>query len=133
MRKYDPAHDGELADALRQLDPPAATQAQLAGLARRIVRKAEPLLHARRESSSWWEYMAAWAGTLLPLGVATAVAAIAGIMWSASDSIPEPPPPPEPSALILAVTGRDQSRELLESILKPATVAPAPRQARSGR
>lgn len=132
MRQHDPAHDGELADALRQLDAPAATQAELAGLARRIARKAEPLLHARRESSSWWEYMAAWAGTLLPLGVATAVAAVAGIMWSSADRIPEPSPPSEPSALILAVTGRDQSRELLESILRPATLAPASRQA-SGR
>ena len=132
MRQHDPLHDGELGDALRQLDAPAATQAQLARLARRIVRKAEPILHAHRESSSWWEYMAAWAGTLLPLGVATAVAAVAGIMWSATDPIPEPSPPPEPSALILAVTGRDQSRELLESILKPATLTPT-RQAGSGR
>ena len=69
MRRNDWIRDRELARALRRLDPPTPTPAQLASLARRIVARATPLLDPRRRAaSSWLEYAAAWAGTLLPQG-----------------------------------------------------------------
>src|SRR5689334_11882283 len=57
MRRYESRPDRELARALRRLDPTAPTTTQMAALAQRIVRRATPLLDARRRSaSSWWEY-----------------------------------------------------------------------------
>ena len=85
MRRNDWIRDRELARELRRLDPPAPTPGQLASLARRIVARATPLLDPRRRAaSSWWEYAAAWAGTLLPLGVAAAFVASVCLAWSST-------------------------------------------------
>ena len=89
MRRNDWIRDRELARALRRLDPPTPTPAQLASLARRIVARATPLLDPRRRAaSSWWEYAAAWAGTLLPLGVAAALSTDAQV-WAAVHALAE--------------------------------------------
>jgi hypothetical protein len=87
-------------------------------LARRIMTKAAPLLDARRRTAStWWEYAAAWAGTLLPLGVAAAFVATACLAWSAYSHPSVRPHAPERTALLRAVTSRAPSGDLIDFAL----------------
>lgn len=118
MRRNDCNPDRELARALRRFDPPAPTQAQMSGLARRIMSRAVPLLEARRRSAStWWEYAAAWAGTLLPLGAAAAFIAAACLVWTSAAARPARPHAIERAALLRVVTNRASSPELLDFVL----------------
>ncbi len=118
MRRNDWIRDRELARALRRLDPPTPTPAQLASLARRIVARATPLLDPRRRAaSSWWEYAAAWAGTLLPLGVAAAFVASVCLAWSSTARPLARPHANERAALLRALTNNAPSRELIDFAL----------------
>ena len=118
MRRNDWIRDRELARALRRLDPPAPTPGQLASLARRIVARATPLLDPRRRAaSSWWEYAAAWAGTLLPLGVAAAFVASVCLAWSSTARPLARPHANERAALLRALTNNAPSRELIDFAL----------------
>ena len=118
MRRNDWIRDRELARALRRLDPPTPTPAQLASLARRIVARATPLLDPRRRAaSSWWEYAAAWAGTLLPLGVAAAFVASVCLAWSSTAAPLARPHANERAALLRALTNNAPSRELIDFAL----------------
>lgn len=128
MRHNDSRPDRELARALGRLDPPAATATQLAALAQRIVRRATPLLDARRRGAAWWEYPAAWAGTLLPLGVAAAFVASVCLAWSSAVRVPARPHASERTALLRVVTNRAPSRELIDFVLD----APAAERAGTG-
>lgn len=116
MRRKDFLSDRELARALRRLDPPAPTSAQMAGLARRIMTRATPLLDARRRGSArWWEYAAAWAGTLLPLGAAAALVASVCLVWNSATR--PATHATERTALLRAVTNRAPSGDLLDFVL----------------
>jgi len=118
MRRNDWIRDRELARELRRLDPPAPTPGQLALLARRIVARATPLLDPRRRvASSWWEYAAAWAGTLLPLGVAAAFVASVCLAWSSTARPLTRPHANERAALLRALTNNAPSRELIDFAL----------------
>ena len=118
MRRNDWIRDRELARELRRLDPPAPTPGQLASLARRIVARATPLLDPRRRAaSSWWEYAAAWAGTLLPLGVAAAFVASVCLAWSSTAAPLARPHANERAALLRALTNNAPSRELIDFAL----------------
>lgn len=129
MRPNDSRPDRELARALRRLDPPAPTTTQMAVLAQRIVKRATPLLDARRRGAlSWWEYPAAWAGTLLPLGVAAAFVASVCLAWSSGSRAPVRPHASERTALLRVVTNRAPSRELVDFVLD----APSAEQASAG-
>src|SRR5689334_18869094 len=129
MRYNDSRPDRELARALRRLDPPAPSTTQMTALAQRIVRRAAPLLDARRRGvSSWWEYPAAWAGTLLPLGVAAAFVASVCLAWSSGVRAPARPHASERTALLRVVTNRAPSRELVDFALD----APAAERAGAG-
>src|SRR5689334_19492656 len=120
MRRRDSLPDRELARALRRLDPPAPTPSQMSALARRIMTHATPLLDARRRgASTWWEYAAAWAGTLLPLGAAAAFAAAACLAWSTSARAPARPHAVERTALLRAVTNHAPSGDLIDVVLDP--------------
>ena len=99
-------------------------------LAQRIVGLATPLLDARRRgASSWWEYPAAWAGTLLPLGVAAAFVASVCLAWSSTVRAPVRPHASERTALLRVITSRAPSRELVDFVLD----APAAERAGAGR
>ena len=128
MRRNDSNPDRELARALRRFDPPAPTQAQMSALARRIVSRAVPLLDARRRgASTWWEYAAAWAGTLLPLGAAAAFIAAACLVWTSGAARPPRPHAIERAALLRVVTNRASSPELLDYVLDaPDAERPSP-------
>src|SRR5689334_25096489 len=118
MKPKDSHPDRELARALRRLDPPAATPTQMAALARRIMTRAAPMLEARRRGAArWWEYAAAWAGTLLPLGVAAAFVATVCLAWSTSMRAPARPHAAERTALLRVVTNRAASTDLLDIAL----------------
>ena len=129
MRPTDSRPDRELARALRRLDPPVPTTTQMAVLAQRIVRRATPLLDARRRGAlSWWEYPAAWAGTLLPLGVAAALVATVCLAWTSASRAPVRAHASERTALLRVVTNRAPSRELVDFVLD----APAAERAGAG-
>jgi hypothetical protein len=101
----------------------------MAALAQRIVRRAAPLLDARRRGASpWWEYAAAWAGTLLPLGVAAAFVATVCLAWSSAVRTPSRAHASERTALLRAVTNKAPSRELIDFVLD----APAAESAGAG-
>jgi len=118
MRRNDSLPDRELARALRRLDPPAPTPTQMTSLARRIMSRATPLLDARRRrASTWWEYAAAWAGTLLPLGAAAAFVATACLAWSTTAHAPARAHAIERTALLRVVTNRAPSGDLLDIVL----------------
>jgi hypothetical protein len=118
MRRNDSLPDRELAKALRRYDPPAPTPAQMTAFARRIMTSATPLLDARRRgASSWWEYAAAWAGTLLPLGAAAAMVAIACLAWTTSAQGSARPHAPERTALLRVVTNRAPAGDLIDFVL----------------
>ena len=118
MRPKDSHLDRELAGALRRLDPPAATPAQMAALARRIVTRAAPLLDARRRGAArWWEYAANWAGTLRPLGVAAAFVATVCLAWSSAARTSARPHAFERTALLRVVTNRAPSGDLIDFVL----------------
>jgi|SRR5690348_13734846 hypothetical protein len=128
MRRNDLFSDRELARALRRLDPPSPTSAQMAALARRIVKRATPMLEARRRGhSSWWEYAAAWAGTLLPLGAAAALVASVSLLWSATSQAPARAHAVERTALLRVITNQAPSRDLVDFLLD----TPAAEQARA--
>ena len=118
MKPRDSHVDRELARALRRLDPPAATPAQMTVLARRIVTRATPILEARRRGAArWWEYAADWAGTLLPLGAAAAFVATACLAWSSVTRVPTRPHAVERTALLRVVTHRAPSGDLIDFVL----------------
>lgn len=118
MRPKDTYSDRELARALRRLDPPAPSPSQMAALARRIMTHAAPLLDARRRgASSWWEYAASWAGTLLPLGVAAAFVASVCLAWSSTTQAPARAHQVERTALLRVVTNRAPSGDLIDFVL----------------
>jgi hypothetical protein len=118
MKPRDSHSDRELARAIRRLDPPAPTATQMAALARRIATCATPLLDARRRGASrWWEYAAAWAGTLLPLGVAAALVASVCLVWSSAAQTSARPHAVERTALLRAVTNRAPSGDLIDFVL----------------
>jgi hypothetical protein len=80
--------------------------------------RAVPLLEARRRGgATWWEYAAAWAGTLLPLGAAAAFAAAACLAWSMTMRAPVRPHAAERTALLRVVTNRAESGDLLDIVL----------------
>ena len=122
MRRNDLFSDRELGRALRRLDPPAPTSAQMAALARRIVQRATPILDARRRGKlSWWEYTAAWAGTLLPLGAAAALVASVTLLWSSTSRAPVRAHPVERTALLRVITNQAPSRDLVDFLLDAPT------------
>lgn len=128
MRRDDLRPDRELRDMLRRFDSPDhVTSDQRAALERRIAADAEPLLLARRPGApAWWEFAAGWARTLIPLGVATGVAAAALILWAAHAA-----PRPMPARLIgqdslVGAMPRDRtSQHLLDLVVSPSLM-PAP-------
>lgn len=130
MSPREPARDREIREALQQLYPPPSPE-RLRVLSRRIERRARPLLAARRRQPlTWWEYPAAWASTLLPLGLATALAAAACLLWISSDRR-EPSKSlramsPERVALLQAATRRSSAPELLDLVLSPSEEVSAP-------
>lgn len=134
MKHNESKPDRELARALRRLDPPAPTSAQMSALARRIVTRAVPLLDARRRgASTWWEYAAAWAGTLLPLGAAAAFIAAACLVWTSAATRPARPHAIERAALLRVVTDRAASPELLDYVLDAPDAESARRTGASRR
>ena len=131
MKPKDSHIDRELARALRRLDPPAPTPAQMTVLARRIVMRATPMLDARRRGAArWWEYAADWAGTLLPLGAAAAVVATACLAWSSVTRGAVRPHAIERTALLRVVTNRAPSGDLIDFVLDAHSAEH--RDARSG-
>ena len=107
----------DLTSALQRLDPPPPTPAQLSALGRRILARAVPLLDARRRrGTAWWDYAAAWAGPLLPLGLVTALVA-ACVVWLASVRQPDATLSAERVALLRAAANHSSSRELVDLAL----------------
>ena len=105
----------------------------MSALARRILTRATPLLEARRRgASTWWEYAAAWAGTLLPLGAAAAFVAAACLVWTTATRAAARPHAVERTALLRAVTSHAPSVDLLDIVLDAPAAEHADVRARGG-
>jgi len=125
MKRDDLRPDPELRDLLRRFDAPEAdTRVQRDALARRIRSGAEPLLAARRGAPpAWWEFAATWARTLIPLGVATALAAAAIIFWTSRPVRHTLVPTIVTQDSLVGAVPRDPtSRHLLDLLVTPAPV-----------
>ncbi|MGH7670118.1 MAG: hypothetical protein ACRENQ_11560, partial [Gemmatimonadaceae bacterium] len=97
-------------------------------LARRILAGAEPLLAARSgPSPAWWEFAATWARTIIPVGVATALAAAVVIVWTSRAASRAALPTLTTQDSLVGVVPRDPtSRHLLDLLITPS-LAPVPR------
>ncbi len=121
MIRRDVTPDPELGAILRRFegaDP--TTDEQRRALRRRIEAAAAPLL-AERGSGAWWEFAAVWARTLVPLGLATAVAAAAFIAWTAHAGAAAAGlnPVPAQDSLIGSVRRDPTSQLLLDAVVAP--------------
>ncbi len=135
MKRDDLRPDHELRDLLRRFDAPDAdTDAQRQALARRILAGAEPLLAARRGTPpAWWEFTATWARTLIPIGVATALAAAAVIFWTTRPARRDLLPTITTQDSLVGAVPRDPtSRHLLDLLVTPSS-SPSSPSARSPR
>ncbi len=134
MKRDDLRPDAELRDLLRQFDAPdVATDAQRQALTRRILLDAEALLAARGAApAAWWELTAAWARTLIPIGVATALAAVAVIFWTTRPTRRAVLPTVATQDSLVGAMPRDRtSQHLLDLIVSPSLM-PAPDPAPAG-
>jgi hypothetical protein len=130
MSPADLRPDPELRELLQRFDAPEAdTDAQRRALRQRILADAATVLAARKGAPpAWWELTATWARMLIPLGVATAVAAGAIILRS-----PRVPPPRATTVVsaqdsLVGVVPRDQtSRHLLDLLVTPSRAPRGPR------
>ena len=115
MSRFDPTRDPMLGEVLRRMDPKATAAKRLAGLAERIAAEAGPLLDARRrERAGWSDYVAHWAGALVPIGVVTALAAGLCLAWLARQQRMSTDRVVERAALLGVATGGTQSGDLVE-------------------
>ena len=90
MRMDELPPEREVTDALRLLDRSSTpSPSDVRRLVRRVVANAGPLLDQRRGGGvQWCEYPAAWARTLIPLGIAAALAAASFILWARGAHLP---------------------------------------------
>ena len=128
MRFEDPTPDQEIGDALRSVQARASLSPwELNVVARRVIAHAAPLLERKRTGvPPWWQYPAVWARTLIPLGLTTALAAIAGFMWATLEPLPLPV-----ERLAMDPASATLSEDVLSQGLLDALNAPA--QATAGR
>lgn len=128
-RHVDPRRDRELAGLLRAAEPSGLpTDAQIRALSDRIRAAAAPMLEQRElRARTLWDYAEYWSGTLIRLGVATAVAASVCLFWLSNTRSAPAEVPAERVALIGAATNRVSSHDLLDLL---TAESPAPPQHR---
>ncbi|MEP6496025.1 MAG: hypothetical protein ABJF01_25320 [bacterium] len=142
MRNPQSSRDREVAELLKKADRgSASTPAQLSALSGRIRAAAAPILREHEaRNRTVWDYAERWAGTLLPLGMLTAVAAamclFALSMQRDPELVPEPvpvvarvttPPPGTRTAILGAVTNRVSSQNLVDLVVSVDAPSPAAR------
>ncbi len=122
MTPHDLRPDAELHDLLSRFDATdRGNPAHAAALQRRIAADAEAVLAARRGSATtWWEFAAGWARTLIPLGVATAAAAGAAIIWSSRVPTRAAATLATRDSLVSAAPHDRTSQDLLDLLVTPA-------------
>lgn len=121
MIRRDPSPDPELGAILRRFDAPdRATDDRRRALKRRIEAAAAPLL-AERAHDAWWAFAAVWARTLIPLGLATALAAAACIVWASRAGTARAmlSPVPAQDSLVGSAHRDPTSRHLLDAVVAP--------------
>ena len=129
MTRFDPSRDPLLGEVLRRMDPKPAGPRQLDQLTARIEDEAAPLLSRRRDALGWSEYVAHWAGTLVPLGVMTALAAGLCLAWLAHQQRSSVDRAVERAALLGVATGGAASGDLIELATRD-TPPPSPSRPR---
>jgi len=143
MRNRLPSRDHELAALLKKADRASEILPdQLAALSSRIRSAAAPILREREaRNRTIWDYAERWAGTLLPLGMLTAVAAamclFALSMQRDPDVAPvlvpavaQATPPGTRTAILGAVTNRVTSQKLVDLLVSVDGPGPTRRVAR---
>jgi hypothetical protein len=125
-RRADPRRDPELGKLLRAAGlHETTTDAQIRALGDRIRAAAAPILEQREQrSSTIWDYAEFWSGTLIRVGVATAVAASLCLFWLSSSRSSAPQVAAERVALIGAATNRVSSHDLLDLLTAESPAPP---------
>lgn len=125
MKRDDLRPDPDLHAILRQFDANAqATPARRAALAQRIARDADAIFATRHpQPPVWWEFAATWARALVPLGLATAVAAAAVIAWNVVTTPSQVQPLAiTDDALVGLAPGTHTSNDLLDLLVSPSAL-----------
>ena len=117
MSRFDPSRDPMLGEVLRRMGPKPVAARQLDALAALIRADAAPLLEARRRDvHGFAEYVAHWAGALVPLSVLTALAAGLCLAWVAHQQQTSANTAVERAAVLGAATGGSPSSDLLDLV-----------------
>ena len=131
MSRFDPSRDPMLGEVLRRMSPKPIAAKQLEALAERVRADAAPLLEARRrEANGFADYVAHWAGALVPLSVLTALAAGLCLAWMSHQQDVSVDASLERAALLGAATHGATSADLIDLATKvdvPSTTSPARR------
>jgi hypothetical protein len=131
VRVPQPPRDRHLGDLMKEADREfAASPAQLAALSGRILAAAAPILREREaRNRTVWDYAERWSGTLLPLGMLTAVAAAMCLFVLSAQREPTIAPAPGPRvALLGAATNRMSSQKLIDLVVSVDASTPSPRR-----
>lgn len=125
--------DRQLGDLMKEADREfAETPAQLAALSGRIRAAAAPMLGEREaRNRTVWDYAERWSGTLIPLGMLTAVAAAMCLFVLSAQRDPVLLPtlstaPGPRVALLGAVTNRVSSQRLVDLLVSVDGTPSAP-------
>lgn len=125
MKRRDLTPDRQLRELLARFDAPErATPAERRALKHRIEALAMPLLARRAgDTPAWWEFAADWARMLIPLGVVTALAAAALILWTARNARGPAmiAPMAAQDSLVGSATRDRTAQRLLDYIVAPAS------------
>lgn len=126
----DPRPDRELGELLAgAARSDAPSDAQVRALGNRILAAAAPMLEERElRTRTVWDYADRWSGTLIPLGLAAALAASLCLFWlSNGRDRAVATVPAERVALLGAATNRVSSHDLLDLL---TAESPAPHHRR---
>lgn len=137
MKAPQPSHDRQLNELLKEADREfAPSPAQVAALGGRIRAAAAPMLREREaRNRTVWDYAERWSGTLIPLGMLTAVAAAMClfVLSAQREPVASPTLSPLPAsasaprvALLGAVTNRVSSQGLVDLLVSVDVASSSP-------
>jgi hypothetical protein len=123
----EPQRDPRLGEVLARVAGPTPAASAEERLHARIMAAAEPRLARRREPElAWWEYTAGWARAAIPIALAAGIVALfvaqqGTVDWSLVSQASVPVPGTAASAVVSAATVAQQSTQVVDQLIGPAT------------
>jgi hypothetical protein len=123
----EPQRDQRLGEMLARVAGPTPAAGTEERLHARIMLAAGPQLSRRREPDlAWWEYTAGWARAAIPLALAAGIVALfaaqqGSVDWSLVSQASVPVPGTAASAVVSAATVAQQSTQVVDQLIGPAT------------